>query len=182
MTVDEYYLAAETGIFRSDEKLELIWGDVIELSRQLSRHASGTLLVAQALGNAFPDAVIRQHSPLRLDEFNEPEPDMLVARGPDAAYDRRHPTAADTLLVLEVADSSLRKDRTLKAALYASFGIAEYWILDLNANRLEVYRDPVAGEEGKGSYSTVRTLGVEDSIAPLQANGHKVAFRSMLPR
>jgi Uma2 family endonuclease len=178
--VEEFYLASEKGIFDPDEKLELIWGEVIELSAQLSRHAAATYFVAEAFRSAFNDAVIRQHSPLSLDDMNEPEPDVVVARGPASAYGARHPSASDTLLVVEVADSSLRKDRTLKSTLYASFGIAEYWIFDLNLNRLEIYRDPKSDGEG-ASYTSLQTFGRDETVSPILGNGAALKVSSLLP-
>ncbi|HTQ09587.1 MAG TPA: Uma2 family endonuclease [Fimbriimonadaceae bacterium] len=176
MTVDEYYRAAERGVFGPDEKLELLEGVVFELSPQKSPHASATFRVRQAVEEAIPEAVVRDHSPLSLDARNEPEPDVLVAAGPIDRYDRRHPGPADVLLVVEVCDTSLRTDRQIKAPLYAAFGIPEYWILDLNAKRLEVYREPSAS-----GYSQVETLDPTASIAPLAGNGQTIAVRSLLP-
>jgi Uma2 family endonuclease len=180
MTVREYYRAADKGVFDSDEKLELIRGEVVELSPQKSAHAVATALTREALALQFPGAAIREHSPLHLDDFNEPEPDVLVAIGPLRRYNGRHPTADDVLLVVEVADSSLRKDRTLKAPLYAEFGIPEYWIVDLNANRLEVYREPVRDSGGKASYSSVQIVDLEESVSP-QHGGAAVSVRAILP-
>ncbi|HWA82509.1 MAG TPA: Uma2 family endonuclease, partial [Fimbriimonadaceae bacterium] len=148
MTVREYYLAAESGVIDPDERLELLRGEVVETSPQKSLHAWATGNLAKVLQRTFPDASIRAQFPLRLDDTNEPEPDVLVALGPDSRYVGRHPGPADVLLVVEVSDTTLRKDRTLKGPLYAEFGIPEYWILDLNASRLEVYRDP--GKDGEG--------------------------------
>jgi Uma2 family endonuclease len=181
MTVDEYYRAAEIGIFDPDEKLELIWGEVVELSPQQSRHATVTALAREVLRSAFPDSALREHSPLRLDQHNEPEPDLLVVKGPLHRYASHHPSAPDVLLVVEVADSSLRKDRKLKTALYAGFGIPEYWIVDLTSNRLEIYRDPeAAAEQGKAGYKLVQTLSAADSVVPLLGNGEAVQLGSIL--
>ena len=84
---------------------------------------------------------LRIQNPVRLDSHAEPEPDVTIIR-PDAP-ENRHPGPDETLLVIEVADSSLRKDRGRKLRMYARAGIFEYWIVDLNADRIEVYRDPV---------------------------------------
>ncbi|MFI5386931.1 MAG: Uma2 family endonuclease [Fimbriimonadales bacterium] len=180
MTVQEYYRAADEGIFDSDEKLELIWGQVVKLSPQKSPHAWAAGNMAEVLGGVFPDCVIRQHSPMRLDKTNEPEPDVLVARGPRSKYVKRHPGPPDTLLLVEVADTSLRKDRTLKTLLYAAFGISEYWILDLKSNRLEVYREPAKDASGKAAYTVVQTLDAQGSVIPLKA-ATEISVRSLLP-
>jgi Uma2 family endonuclease len=147
-TVKEYYRAAETGVFKPEERLELIRGDVIQMSPQRGPHASAIDLVTEATRSCFPGARIRPQLPLSLDQFNEPEPDIVVARGPASRYFKRHPRSEDVLLVIEVSDSSIKVDRTVKAALYAEFGIPEYWILDLNRGRLEVHREPSQSPEG----------------------------------
>jgi len=181
MTVDEYYRAAEKGVFDWDEKLELIRGDVVVLSPQRNRHSSATYRIQEALRAVFPQGVLRCQMPLRLDEHNEPEPDVLVAVGPMERYDSRHPGVADTLLVVEVADTSLLKDRKLKGPLYAEFGIGEYWILDLKSNRLEVYRDPVQDKNGKWGYASTQLLKGDAAVAPLNGNGASVSVASFVP-
>jgi len=181
MTVRDYYRAAEKGVFDSDEKLELIRGEVVELSPQKSAHAWATGNLAKALQAVFPDACIRSQFPLHLDDFNEPEPDVLVAEGPDKRYVKSHPSARDVILLVEVADSSLRKDRMLKGPLYAEFGIQEYWILDLVSSRLEVYREPVRDANGKWNYSLVQTLDPQSSIAPLRATAGSIDVVRLLP-
>ena len=180
-TVRDYYRAAAKGVFGDDEKLELIRGEVVELSPQKNRHAHATYLLRRALESAFPGSIVREHSPIRLDEVNEPEPDVAVSRGPAATYSKRHPNANDLLLVAEVADSSLLKDRKLKGPLYAEFGIPEYWILDLQSNRLEVYRDPGMDSSGNGSYAVVEVLDVHATVTPLNSNGSEISIRDVVP-
>ncbi len=181
MTVREYHRATEKGVFDWQEKLELIRGEVVVLSPQMNRHSSATYRLVKALELVFRDAVVRCQLPLHLDDMSEPEPDVLVAVGPAIRYDSRHPDASDTLLVCEVADSSLSKDRKLKAPLYAEFGIAEYWILDLTSNRLEVYRDPVQLADSRWDYSSVETLAAQGQIAPLRGNGSAMPVSSVIP-
>lgn len=178
MTVREYYLAAENGVIDSDEKLELLRGEVVEMSPQKSLHAWATGNLARVLQSVFPDQSIRAQFPLSLDEMNEPEPDVVIACGPDSLYVSRHPGPADIILVVEVSDTSLRKDRTLKAPLYAEFGIPEYWILDLNSSRLEVYKGPAKDAAGKGSYSSAEVIERGGSVA---IGGGTVSVASLLP-
>jgi len=85
------------------------------------------------------------------------------------------------LLVVEVADSSLRQDRTLKAALYAEFSVLEYWIFDLNAKRVEVYREPGRDEKGRPRYSAVETLEPSASVVPIHSGGRAVVVKSLMP-
>jgi Uma2 family endonuclease len=181
MTVDEYYLAAEKGVFGAGERLELIWGEVVQLSPQKSLHAWATDNLGQILRECFPKTSVRQQFPLHLGEFNEPEPDVAVVAGPASSYMNHHPEAADTCLVVEVSDTTLRTDRTLKAGLYAQFGIPEYWIVDLNAKALEVRRDPGKDSLGDAAYASLKILGPDDEIVPLGAVNAAISVRRLLP-
>jgi Uma2 family endonuclease len=134
----EFDRLVELGTF-DDERVELLSGVLVQMSPQGAEHSSvvselATLLIV-ALGSR---AKVRTHSPLALSEESEPEPDIAVVLPAD--YTRELPTTA--LLVIEVADSSLRKDRQLKAALYAAAGVAEYWIVNLAERVVEVQRAP----------------------------------------
>lgn len=181
MTVDEYYLAADTGVFDPSEKLELLRGEVVTRVTQNSPHAWATARLVDLLREISPQGVLRCQAPLRLDEFNEPEPDVVLAIGPHENYMHRHPAPANTLLVVEVADTSLRTDRNLKGPLYAEFGIPEYWILDLKGRRLEVYREPMRDAEGKGAYAVSEIFGNEGMVVPLNGDGGEIAVSDLLP-
>jgi Uma2 family endonuclease len=131
----------EEGFF-GDERVELVDGVIVEMSPQGTRHV-GTIqrltnkLVALLLGRAE----IRVQSPLAVSDHSLPEPDLAVVAPGDT--DQAHPTTA--FLVIEVAESSLNKDRLLKANLYAGASVPEYWIVDLTAATIEVHSDPVGG-------------------------------------
>ena len=117
--------------------------------------------------------IISIQTPLRLDDLSEPEPDVVLLRL-DAPQDR-HPGPREALLVIEVADSSIRVDRGRKLPLYARAGIAEYWIVDLNADRIEVYRDPM-----RSRYRSTALLGRGDTVSPLFAPDIVVDVNSVL--
>ena len=145
--VDEFARMGEAGVFTEDDRVELIDGEVLEMSPIGSPHAGtvnrlNELLVTRLAGRAN---VIVQN-PIRLDRHTEPQPDLVVARRRKDFYTDRHPEPADVLLVIEVADSSLRYDRTEKAPRYARAGIPETWLVDLQAGTVTVYADP--GPEG----------------------------------
>jgi Uma2 family endonuclease len=144
INVTEYYRMAEAGIIAWKDRIELIEGEIVVMSPAGSPHAGTintlTRLLVTGLGST---AVVSVQNPLRLDDYNEPEPDFAVLRARDDDYRGATPGAADVLLVIEVADSSLRYDRSVKATLYARYGIPEFWIVDVNAGKIEVYRDPV---------------------------------------
>ena len=128
----------------------------------------GTRLVL-ALGDHM--YVVRQHSPLALGDFSEPEPDVAVV--PPGDYRRAHPTTA--LLIVEAADSSLRKDRRIKAALYAEHAIPEYWIVNLVEGVVEVHTEPSAGR-----YTRVTTLGRDATLRPIALPGIEIEVADLV--
>jgi Uma2 family endonuclease len=146
-TVDDYYRMAEVGILGPDARVELIDGEVIEMPPIGAPHASvvtdiQNLLIAAVGGRA----IVRVQNPIRLGRHSEPQPDIALVTPPGTKYRSRHPTPADILLLVEVADTSLRLDRDLKLGLYARSGIPEVWLLDLKARGIVRYWAPgVAG-------------------------------------
>jgi Uma2 family endonuclease len=141
--VDDYYRLAETGILDEDARVELIEGEIVMMTAIGSRHAACvsriTRLTIQLLGD---QAVVRVQSPVRLDDYNEPEPDLCLAKPRADHYAGGHPGPADILLLVEVVDSSLGYDRGVKLPLYARSGVAAVWILDLGRGRLDAYSGP----------------------------------------
>lgn len=162
-TVDEYEQMGRVGILSEDDRVELLDGEIVEMQPIGPSHAGHVnrlteLFVSRLAGRA---TVIVQN-PLRLDRRSEPQPDLTIARPRADFYSNAHPAPEDALLVIEVADSSLRVDREVKVPLYAKASIAELWIVDLAAEELEAYREP----SGSG-YATTTRLRRGDSIAPL---------------
>lgn len=141
--VDEYYAMARAGILGEDDRVELIEGEIVVMSPASSPHAGCinalTRLLVQAAGD---QAIVSVQQPLRLSERSEPEPDVALLRWRDDDYRACHPVPADALLVIEVARTSLRVDRKVKLPLYARHSVPEVWIVDLETNRVEVYRSP----------------------------------------
>ena len=151
--VDEYYAMAEAGILGEDDRVELIEGEIVVMSPAGSPHAGCINALTRLLVQAARDlAIVSVQQPLRLSELSEPEPDIAVLRWRDDYYRERHPGPAEALLVIEVARSSLRADRNLKLPLYSRHSVPEVWIVDLDANRVEVYRLP--GPDGYAESST----------------------------
>jgi len=142
--VHEYHRMGETGILAEDERVELLAGDIIVREPIGTQHA-GTVnrlnhLWTSRLGRR---AVVQVQNPIELaQEDSEPQPDITLLRARDDFYSTAHPEASDTLLAIEVADTSLRLDRRVKIPLYARAGIGEAWLVDLTTSRLEVYREP----------------------------------------
>lgn len=148
-TVDDYYRMGEVGILAEDARVELIDGEVIEMPPIGAPHASVvTDLQNRFIATVGQRAIVRVQNPIHLGRHDEPQPDVALVTPPASKYRRRHPEAADVLLLIEVAETSLRVDRDLKLGLYARCAIPEVWLVDLKGGRITRYRHP--GEAGYG--------------------------------
>jgi Uma2 family endonuclease len=150
----EYYRMAEVGILGRRDRVELIRGEIVEMSPIGRRHQAfidnlSRLLILRLAD----DAIVSVHGPLALADDTEPEPDLVVLRRRDVPYKEREAWAEDALLVIEVAESSLAYDRSTKMRLYAEAGIPEYWVVDCAAETVEVHRGP--GPDGYRDVSQV---------------------------
>jgi Uma2 family endonuclease len=146
-TVDEYYCMAKAGVLREDERVELLDGEIIEMSPIGGRHAGcvddlGEWFILRLAGRAK----VRIQNPVRLSSGSEPEPDIALVRPRSDGYRRGHPGPEDVFLIIEVADTTLDYDRDTKLAFYAAAGIPEVWIWDLQGERVLVHRDPHDGQ------------------------------------
>ena len=172
-TRDEYYRAADAGLF-AGQRVELIDGAILMMSPMKAAHAAALELSATALRTLFgPRYWIRVQLPLVVSDHSEPEPDIAIVPGTPRDYPE-HPTSA--LLVVEVSDTTLAFDRGQKRRLYASAGVADYWVLNLVDERLEVHRDPVDDD-----YQTMTTIGPNDDVAPLAQPDARIRVRDLLP-
>jgi Uma2 family endonuclease len=163
-TREQYYHLAKEGWFRG-QRVQLIRGEIIQMPPQGRPHARTIFLIRTALEGVFdPPAHVETQVPLNALADSDPEPDIAVFAGDVREYDF-HPTTA--LLVVEVADSSLRLDRR-KAGLYAAAGVPEYWIADVNRKQVEVYRNPEKDEAAEfgASYGPPVTFGEGQTISP----------------
>ena len=159
-TVDEYYLMADAGILKEDDRVELIDGRIVSMSLGGSRHAACVKRLNALLGAVVqPTATVSVQDPIRLGQHSEPQPDVALLRPRDDFYSQNHPTPSDVLLVVEVADTSEDYDRDFKLPLYAKAGIPEVWIVCLRDDLVLVHSDPV-----RGAYRDVRQAGRGDSI------------------
>jgi Uma2 family endonuclease len=176
----EYDRAIEAGIFHEDERLELIAGRLIVAEPQNSPHATGIQLAADALRAAFGSGwQVRVQLPLALGDWSEPEPDLAVVPGSARDYRDAHPSHA--ALVVEIADSSVRLDRRLKASIYAQAGIAEYWIVNLVDRALEMHRDPCLPDPRRWTYRSVHVARPAETISPLAAPTARISISDLLP-
>ena len=163
-TVHDYHRMAEAGILHEDDRVELIGGEIVEMSPIGGRHAACVREINHLLSRQVGDELrVDVQSPVKLSEQEEPQPDLAMIR--TRTYGRSLPTPEDVLLLIEVADTSLAYDREVKLPLYALSGIAEVWLVDLNANIIERYTEP--SEVG---YRLVRRAGrgetLESAVLP----------------
>jgi Uma2 family endonuclease len=176
-TRKEYYRAAQLGLFRADERLELLDGEIIAKLTQNPPHAVTMVLAGQILSQAFgPAHHVRSQLPLILNNQSEPEPDFVVVRGTARDYLPEHPRAVDVVLVVEVADTTLRFDRNRKLVAYARARIAEYWILNLPQRTLEVYREP-----SRSRHRSALAYSEQAVVTPLAAPDASIRVTDLLP-
>lgn len=148
ITVDAFHRMGETGILGPADRVELIDGEIIDMSPIGALHAAIVAQLARHFARRAGESVfIRCQNPLRLDDVSEPEPDLVILRPRADFYATAHPGPADALLVIEVADTSLAYDLGVKVPLYARHGIPEVWVIDAATRRTRVFREPVAGTE-----------------------------------
>jgi len=159
-TVGEFYQMADAGIFSEDDRVELLAGEIVEMSPIGSRHASCVDRLARSLHQqAGSSLIVRTQSPVRLDDHSEPQPDIAVIRYREDFYRDAHPGPADVLLIVEVADTSVDVDRGVKVPLYARAGIPEVWVVDLSDRFVDVYQDP-----HRDGYRQHRRIGPRDQL------------------
>ena len=153
----------EAGILPEDNRLELIAGDII-LREPIGAYHAGTVdrLIRLWTSRLGDRAIVRVQNPVQFpQEDSELQPDVVLLRPREDFYTTAHPQAADVLLLIEVADTTLRLDRRVKIPLYARVGIREVWLVDLTTARLEVYREPQGDR-----YGNVRVLMRGERVSP----------------
>ena len=178
----EYERLIDLGVFRPGERLELLAGVMVVREPQGSGHAMAVQLVQEALLRTFgPGWAVRAQLPIALDDESEPEPDVAVVRGHARDYPDGHP--AEPVLVVEVADSTLRLDRRAKLPLYARARVPEYWIVNLVDRVLEVHRAPTGPVEAPAEprYGERVVIAHEGVVRPLAAPAAEITVADLLP-
>ena len=159
-TVDDYRRMLEAGILTEDDRIELLDGEIIEMSPIGDAHAAcvkkGNALFHRLVGQ---QAIVSVQDPIRLDNYSEPQPDLALLKPRADFYAQAKPTPADVLLIVEVADSSVQFDRTVKVPLYARALIPVVWLIDLNADAIEVYSQPA-----NGAYQQIQVMRRGDHL------------------
>jgi Uma2 family endonuclease len=163
-TVAQYHRMVQLGILTEDDPVELLAGWLVQKMTKNPPHRVATRLVRDALEAIVPDGwYVETQEPITLAE-SEPEPDVAIILGNTRDYLDRHPGATEVALVVEVSDSTLERDRTLKQIIYAQAGIAIYWIVNLSDRTLEIYSAP----DDTGTYRTQQSIA-EGAIAVIIA-------------
>ncbi|MCY7377204.1 MAG: Uma2 family endonuclease [Pyrinomonadaceae bacterium] len=174
LRVEDYEKMIDHGIFGEDEKIELWEGVLVTMSPKGSKHANAVRRIDRIIEKRLGEKIVfSAQDPIRLDDFSEPEPDVALLALPIENYDERHPTPQDIYLVMEIADTSIEKDRR-KAFNYARNGIRQYLLLNLNTNEIEDYREPSADgyrfkktHDAKAIFNLVAFPEVEIKVADL---------------
>jgi len=176
LTVKEYHTMAESGILAPDERVELIEGQIFRMAAKGTAHSAAVTRVDRFFDKSLDGrALIRLQDPVQLNDFSEPEPDIAIVQLDPLDYEDHHPTPTEIFLLIEVSDSTLKRDRDLKAPAYAKSGVVECWILDVKGRCLYVLREP--GPEG---YDIEIVLRDGEAIAPLAFPQCKVQVSDFL--
>lgn len=175
-TVEEYDRMIEVGILGKEDHVELIDGEIVEMSPIGLRHAAcvdrATMLLAPAL---VGKAIVRTQGPIRLSDYSKPQPDLILLEPRKDYYAAAAPITRNALLVIEVSDTSIRYDRGPKLKVYARAGVSEVWIEDLTTDTLWVFREP-----SRAVYKVQLTLRAGNALAPLAFPALRVAVSELL--
>lgn len=144
-SVEEYYRLAEVGILGPEDKVELINGEIVKMSPIGPRHAGVVITINKLLPTLLGEQyLLSPQNPVRLSSYSEPEPDIVILHAREDNYTKSHPQAKDVALLIEVSNSTLEYDTKVKLPLYAEQGISQYWVIDLQEDRILTYSDPTA--------------------------------------
>ena len=176
VTALEFFRMGEAGVLDPEARIELIEGEMIDMPPIAPPHAGRTkrltLLLIEAIGRR---AIVSTQDPIVLGDLSAPQPDVALLKPRDDFYTSEHPRAEDVLLVIEIADSSVRYDRDRKLPLYARFGIPEAWLIDIPARAIWVYRDPE-----DGNYRRSFELAAPYRIGPSMLDGVELELGEMV--
>ena len=177
ISTTEYLRMGESGVFSVDTRLELIEGGIVEMACIGSRHAGAVKILNRLFGRLVGDkAIVSVQDPLILGDRSVPQPDLVLLKPRADSYASAHPTPADVLLVIEVADTTLAFDLGTKIPLYARHGVSESWVVDLGERVIRVFRDPSAS-----GYRTSFTVSDGGNASPSALPDVSIAVAVLFP-
>ena len=175
-TVEEYQRIAEVGILTDEDRVELIDGEIVEMTPIGARHAWCVLFLNEFFVKHLADrALVSPQGPLRLGRNTQLQPDLALLRPPRDAYRKTVPASADVLLVIEVADTSLERDRAIKLPRYAALDIREVWIVDVEGQAVEVSRAP-----SPSGYRDAQRVALDGFVSPAAFPDLRVSVAELL--
>jgi len=162
-TVEQYHQMADSGILTQSDRVELIRGEIIEMSPIGTRHAACVMRLIALFSKKLSDrAIVNIQNPVALDDTSELQPDVTLLQPRQDFYESAHPQASDIFLIVEVADTTAKCDREIKIPLYAQENITEVWLVEINQQGIEVYRDPTAnGYQAVQKFRPGQTLSIQ---------------------
>ena len=164
-TIDDYHKMIKVGIIQSNDRVELINGKILKMSPVSSNHGGHVKCINKFLNKILENVIIGVQDPIIVNNYSQPEPDITILKPRKDFYTISHPKPDDVLLLIEVSLSTLDFDKTTKLQLYASAGIQEYWIININEATVEIYRNP----SGK-KYKSNEIAEDEDEITIIALN------------
>jgi Uma2 family endonuclease len=176
LTVQDYHRMVESGILAADERVELIDGQLFKIAAKGTAHSAAATRIERTLSQRLGDRVLlRFQAPIQLNDLSEPEPDVAIVKLNPLDYEDHHPTPAEIFWLIEVADTTLKRDRELKAPAYGRSQLQEYWILDLQERHLFVFQEPIAT-----GYTSEQVLSEQEAIAPLAVSDCPINIQEFL--
>lgn len=177
ISVERYQKMVAAGVLTKYDRIELIEGEMIDMAPIGKVHSAITSQLHELLVTKLSGAAtVVSGGPVNLGNFSEPQPDLMVLKRRDDFYRAKIPDAADVMLLIEVSDTSLAFDQSIKLNLYARYGVTEYWVVDVTAKRVLVHRQP-----SQGAYAQqVEVLG-QETVSPLAFPDFKIAVSELLP-
>lgn len=164
ITVADYHQMAAAGILAADEQVELLAGHIIEKMPKGPAHSAFCKRIEKLLERRLGEQIlVRLQDPIQLDPLSEPEPDIAIVQPRDDFYEAAHPTPGEVYWLIEIADTTIKRDLGLKADLYADAGINDYWVLNIATQQLHVFREPQAD-----GYQRQTILQNQQTVSPLQ--------------
>jgi Uma2 family endonuclease len=162
-TVEQYHKMVDSGILSEEDRVELIRGEIIDMAAIGKKHAAAVRRLDKLLSAKLQErAILDTQNPVVLDDTSEPQPDVALLRPREDFYETAHPQAEDIFLLIEVADSTVKYDREVKIPLYAENNIIEVWLVDVNQQIVEVFREPAnAGYQNIQTFPQNQTLSIK---------------------